>query len=597
MTNFSKKILRDVTDKWRNSSFKTKIVLSWLISLLLVIGLSTVLFLSKYEIHQSSKYIISNTKLRLATQDFLTSIHNFEIRLQQTIKKPGKEDSTQYISNLDSLKKNLFHIEFLLKNQPEFEKYFLPLQKIIRRKLLIINPFSASFRSPNFFESKEFKIEKDIFMKTDHYFQLLEAKEDQVVFEQFQIFNSKINKDLTYFIILIAIFIGLLTVFFLLILFDVKRRSKLASDVFNIRNELETIINTVPTLIFVKNKERKFKLVNNHFLKFFNISMEEILSNNKLSLVNLNDKWLVNEEDEAILTNKISLSEIERNIILKDGSSHWFKINKAPLLDKDNDVTGIVGVMTEITEQINFQEKLIITRKELEELNKQKDKFFSIIAHDLRSPFTGLLGFSDILTEDYEILSDEEKKFYINTIHISLKNLLELMDNLLKWSCLNLNRIVYKPEEIKLSSIIKSVFRTQKIAANSKNISLVNNCPPDKTVFGDPELIETIIRNLVSNAIKFSQNGGKVAVSAFNTKGFMKISVEDNGVGITPEIAETLFQNDKLFTTKGTGNEKGTGLGLTISKEFVKKHGGDISVKSEIGKGTTISFTIPSQKP
>ncbi|HED36994.1 MAG TPA: hypothetical protein ENI76_01910, partial [Ignavibacteria bacterium] len=109
MTNFSKKILRDVTDKWRNSSFKTKIVLSWLISLLLVIGLSTVLFLSKYEIHQSSKYIISNTKLRLATQDFLTSIHNFEIRLQQTIKKPGKEDSTQYISNLDSLKKNLFH--------------------------------------------------------------------------------------------------------------------------------------------------------------------------------------------------------------------------------------------------------------------------------------------------------------------------------------------------------------------------------------------------------------------------------------------------------------------------------------------------------
>jgi signal transduction histidine kinase len=251
--------------------------------------------------------------------------------------------------------------------------------------------------------------------------------------------------------------------------------------------------------------------------------------------------------------------------------------------------------MDDITQRIEFQNALIDTQKKLEELNQQKDKFFSIVAHDLRSPFAGMLGFAEILSEDYAELSEDEKKFYIDNIQLSLKNLLSLIDNLLTWARLNLNRADYNPQEVQLAEIIISVIRSQNIAASNKKIKLQSNTDKNISAFADPDMIETVIRNLVSNAIKFTNSDGIVKINAIDNGQFVKIEVEDNGVGMKPEIANNLFKIDGHVTTKGTNDEKGTGLGLIICKEFVEKHGGTISVASEVGRGTTISFMLPKK--
>lgn len=581
--------------KWHTIPIEKKIAISWVISILVVVSLSAILFFSKQELHQSSDVIMLNTELRSATQDILASIQKLEISSKRFILTGSKKDSVKYFANLDSLQRNLLRLELLVKDQPRFFKFFLPLQRTIRNELYKINHLSFSIRNAKIFDSEIIRIEENIYKKLDNYWQLLDNEEEQATLEQIQVLHSKINKNLNYFLILIITYISLLTALFVIITSDVKKRRKLAAEVAENKEELNAIINTAPALIFVKNKEKKFELVNKQLLKFFNTSAEKILSRDNSAIVSSSERWLTEEEDDAILNDKLSITNIERNVKLADGKTYWLKINKAPLLDKDNNIAGIVGIMDDITARVEFQEKLIATQKELESLIKQKDKFFSIIAHDLRSPFTGMLGFAEILSEDYAELSEEDKKFYIDNIQKSLKSLLSLIDNLLTWARLNLNRADYNPKEISLAEIVLSVFRSQNIAAVNKKIELQSVFNKNIIAFADAGMIETVIRNLVSNAIKFTNPGGSIKVNAVDQKDSIKIEIEDNGIGMRSDVADSLFNNDTNISTKGTNDEKGTGLGFTICKEFVKKHGGNITVKSEVGKGTIISFILPKK--
>ena len=583
-------------DKWHSIPIERKIAISWIISILMVVSLSAILYLSKKELHQSSDVIVLNTELRSATQDILASIQTLEISSKRFILTGSKKDSMKYFANLDSLQKNLLRLESLVKDQPRFFKFFLPLQRTIRNELYRINHLSFSIRNAKIFDSEIIKIEENIYKKLDNYWQLLDDEEEQATLEQVQVLHSKINKNLNYFFILIITYILLLTALFVIISSDVKKRRKLAAEVAESRKELDTIINTAPALIFVKDIEKRFTLLNKSFLNFFKVDKGKVILHNNDLLAPRNEQWLANEEDDAIIKDKISLRNIERQITLADGTTaRWLNINKAPMFDENGNVVGIVGVMDDITTRIQFQNELIETQKKLEELNKQKDKFFSIVAHDLRSPFAGMLGFAEILSEDYAELSEEEKKFYIDNIQLSLKNLLSLIDNLLTWARLNLNRTDYNPEEIFLAEIIGSVIRSQSIAATNKKIELQSNTDKNLSAFADPDMIETVIRNLVSNAIKFTNAEGIVKINAFENGQTINVEVEDNGVGMKPEIANNLFMIDGHVTTKGTNDEKGTGLGLIICKEFVEKHGGTISVVSEVGRGTTISFMLPKK--
>jgi signal transduction histidine kinase len=238
-------------------------------------------------------------------------------------------------------------------------------------------------------------------------------------------------------------------------------------------------------------------------------------------------------------------------------------------------------------------QKLKTTNEQLAELNASKDKFFSIISHDLRSPFNSLLGMTTLLKDDSEIDCKETRE-YAEMIHQSASNAYDLLSNLLDWSRSSMGRIRFEPEELLLPSIITEVFESLSHAANHKSIDLKSDIRSDAIVHADKNMVSTILRNLVSNAIKFTPSGGEVTVSVSDVESGVNVSVNDTGVGIPASRLTTLFDISEMKSTLGTDNERGTGLGLILCKEFAERHGGRISVESTLAQGSTFTLFLPN---
>ena len=244
-----------------------------------------------------------------------------------------------------------------------------------------------------------------------------------------------------------------------------------------------------------------------------------------------------------------------------------------------------------------LSEKKILEEEKLrseifKQLNATKDKFFSIIAHDLKNPFITLLGFTDLLLTDYSELSDEEKKYYIEEMKKSAEISHNLLQNLLQWSRAQTGRIEFNPQKLELLQIVDKNILLLKAAAEKKQIKLLHEIPPEIYVNADEEMLNTVLRNLLTNAIKFSNKGGTTSVNAIAKDNFVEVSVVDSGIGMDQNTIENLFRLDVAHSTIGTDNETGTGLGLILCKEFVEKHGGKIWVESEVGKGSSFRFTL-----
>jgi signal transduction histidine kinase len=235
------------------------------------------------------------------------------------------------------------------------------------------------------------------------------------------------------------------------------------------------------------------------------------------------------------------------------------------------------------------EEKEIQVKKLLDD----KDKFFSIIAHDLRGPFNGIIGLSELLLEKDNQLKPKETNEFIQLIHQSSKNAYSLLDNLLTWAQSQTGSLEFVPKKIKISPIIDRTINLMDNIAQSKNIT-IPEIKNEEYVFADKDMLETIFRNLISNAIKFTENNGKVLLSMTNENNKTVFSIKDSGIGIAPEKMANLFAINQRNTTSGTNDETGTGLGLTLCKDFVEKHGGQIWVESEIGKGSNFKFSIPN---
>ncbi len=243
-----------------------------------------------------------------------------------------------------------------------------------------------------------------------------------------------------------------------------------------------------------------------------------------------------------------------------------------------------------------LEDHLKTMKKQQEQLinaNASKDKLFSIIAHDLRSPFNSILGFSEILIDNIENFEVKKTEEYIGYINLSAQNTLSLLENLLNWAKTQTGRIVIQPKKIILSSIIQETINISNASAKTKNISLNHIQSDDVEVFTDGNMLKTVLRNLVSNAIKFTHAGGKIDVSAISKQDKVEISISDNGVGMNEETRKKLFNVNTNITTHGTENESGSGLGLVLCKEFVERLDGSIWVESEEGKGSDFKFTIP----
>ena len=306
------------------------------------------------------------------------------------------------------------------------------------------------------------------------------------------------------------------------------------------------------------------------------------------------------------------------------GEKKLLNIIKTPKLDRYGNVESILCTAEDITEQYNVEEeikkyieevyetkdlmeekafdlvqlnlKLEESEDELQRLNASKDKFFSIIAHDLKSPFTALLGYTDILVQDFDELSNEEIKEFIGSLHETSRNVFQLLEGLLNWSRIQTGRMPYEPEIFDLDEICSLVVKLFGKNAERKNVEFKNQINAGIKVFADKEMINGVIRNLVSNAIKFTPTGGSLTIKSRDLGNYHEVSVCDTGVGISEKDIEKLFKIDIHHTTKGTENEMGTGIGLILCKELVEKNFGNIWVESEVNKGASFIFTIPKAK-
>jgi signal transduction histidine kinase len=234
---------------------------------------------------------------------------------------------------------------------------------------------------------------------------------------------------------------------------------------------------------------------------------------------------------------------------------------------------------------------------QLKALNSTKDKLFSIISHDLRSPFNAILGFQDLLLDDYYELSDTDRLGMIRQLNLTTNQVYDLVQNLLNWSRIQTSNIQSHPVKLNLKQIVNEKLDLYRNIAESKGITLNIQIPDGLFAFADNNLLETSLRNLINNAIKFTPEGGTILITANQQSDFIQISVIDSGTGMTREQMDNLFDLEKTQTKSGTNGELGSGLGLILCKEFVEKNKGILTVESQTGKGSTFRFTTPAFKP
>lgn len=278
-----------------------------------------------------------------------------------------------------------------------------------------------------------------------------------------------------------------------------------------------------------------------------------------------------------------------RTIIAADGRLIHVEMHSRILPDESYHT-----IFYDISERLEAEEKIIKQNEQLSKINIEKDKFFSIIAHDLRSPFTSFLGLTEMMADEFDSLNQDEIRLISSELKKSAVNLYSLLENLLEWSMVQRNIKPFRPRELNLLSTVDRSSETILEIALKKHIRVVMDISEEIKVMADEPMLETIFRNLLSNAVKFTSHGGLIMLlSDDNDNGMVEIKVIDNGIGIPDEMMETLFSITGRNNRPGTAGEPSTGLGLPICKEFIEKNGGKISVKSTPGKGSIFSFTLP----
>jgi len=345
----------------------------------------------------------------------------------------------------------------------------------------------------------------------------------------------------------------------------------------NITNANQTLINYLHTDLEKITQQKVYDFIRNEELEY---------------VYKLRDQFLSGNVEETFEVKAIGMHDLPVTYEVKPS-----------LMKKNGQLVGLQCVFSDVTARREASEKLEKYNRDLQELNKTKDKFFSIIAHDLRNPYSSMIGFSEFLLADLEKLSNAEIKDYLKIIRDSAKNSLNLLENLLAWSRLETGRMPFVPVEVILFDVVEGVENVLFSLSYRKKIAINNTISPNILLHADVNMLNTILNNLIMNAIKYTPAGGEITVSAihdtdFKKDGidFIKISVADTGIGMEPEVCEKLFSGNKPVSSPGTDKEQGTGLGLLLSREMVERHGGRIWVESTPGKGSVFSFLIPAYK-
>lgn len=390
-------------------------------------------------------------------------------------------------------------------------------------------------------------------------------------------------------------------------------RDKIGDEINNTLRFISIYTNSKCSFVYSLNHEvKEFNL-----LHYWNESITIDQTINKVSTSDLGDFYHLLLNEQPIFANFTSFDKLT---FLKPflNFPHYKSIRAFVLIPIkiENSLWGIIGYGIEntidelneetisiykVTGQIianaNFrkdsEEKLVVYSKELEEINKSKDRFYSMISHDLKSPFQGLLGFASFILNEIDSLSQDEIKEFVSNIETSTKNLFNLIENTLNWTRFEMGRIQFNPETIDLCSIQEDIYSLLKGFAFKKNIEIISEIPQNFAITADKKMITSIFSNLITNGIKFTGEGGKIIINASKSKEAAIITFEDNGVGMSKEKIDSLFNITTSQSSLGTNNEKGTGLGLILCKEMVEMHKGTIEISSKVNSGTKFIINIP----
>jgi two-component system, sensor histidine kinase and response regulator len=367
-----------------------------------------------------------------------------------------------------------------------------------------------------------------------------------------------------------------------------KRLADMAEENALLRGELhkfKSAVENCPATIVITDANGLIEYANPFFLDITGYTPEEVIGNKP----NLLKSGFHSKEFYQSLWRTISSGKVWRGEFYnrkKNGVFYWEQAHIAPVVNEEGKINNYVAIKLDISGSKQAE-------NELKALVATKDKFFSIIAHDLKNPFGAILSFSKMLSENVTEYKPSEIIDISDLINTSAKLAYDLLENLLQWAQSQTGHIRFSPHKISLSQTVDDTWKELQSQASSKNIEIVNTIANDIEIVADDNLLKSIIRNLVSNAIKYSKRGDKIVISAEEVAGYTEISVVDTGMGISYENLDKLFKIDEKYSTYGTAKEKGTGLGLLLCKEFVEQHGGHIWAESEEGRGSKFVFTIP----
>jgi signal transduction histidine kinase len=298
-------------------------------------------------------------------------------------------------------------------------------------------------------------------------------------------------------------------------------------------------------------------------------------------------------DDEQKIIRTGQLLRTEEKETHHDRPDTWASTIKLPMIDDGRNIIGTFGISRDITKQKLAEEEIKLKNDLLQTINAEKDKFFSILAHDLRGPLSAFVAATQIITEEIQTMGFEEIKEITLSMKTSASNIYGLLENLLEWSRLRRGVMDFIPERINLKKKIEECVNVLSESARKKGIEVEISIQEVVDVSADKHMFDTVVRNLISNAIKFTPPGGKVTITAgYNKDNAIEIRVSDSGIGMTPELKNKLFLLNEKTSRKGTEGEPSTGLGLLLCKEFVEKHNGKLWVESEVGKGSKFYFTI-----
>ncbi|GAK58475.1 sensory transduction histidine kinase [Candidatus Vecturithrix granuli] len=379
---------------------------------------------------------------------------------------------------------------------------------------------------------------------------------------------------------------------------EIAERKKAEDALRESELEYRSLFENLPDLFYRLDRAGHLLLVSPSITQFLGYAPEEAIG---LHLANeilvYPEQW---KDFQLLMEADGHLENFEILLKRKDGSFEWGNANAKWYTDHEGQIAGFEGIIRDISIRKQAEIELLVahdelqkTNVQLQELNASKDKFFSIISHDLRSQFATLLGFTEIIENRIETYNPKRLKELIKKLKNSAEQLYELFENLLTWSRVQRGAMHHDPKKIHLFVLAEANLKMMQPKAELKQIDLRNNVAKDIQAYADSGMLNTVIRNLLSNALKFTDSGGIITIAAISQEQQIEMSIADTGHGIDEKAKDLLFRMDKTYTTTGTAGEHGTGLGLILCQDLVEKNGGRIWVESEPGKGTTFFFSMP----